>query len=129
MKRITGLQIVTVTLILLSFLSCKRENQEVPAAELEGKWELEQAYRDGKETNTLESLYFEIIDDSNMGTNFFGRDEIWAVLIENGQIIKVDGPDVVFDIVEHTDQKLGLSTKFKEYEFRFDLVRKREKNE
>ena len=123
MKTTTVAFYLIVFILGMVSISCEKKAQPVPTADLEGKWTLLQAYRNGKETNTLENLYFHILDEERMGTNFFGRDEIWDIIIDEGKIIKMGGPDVEFLVIEHSNELLALSTEFQQFEFRFDLER------
>ncbi len=63
-----------IILILLGFsffsISCGSETKSLETKDIQGDWQLKEAFRDGKKTGTLESVYFNFKDNGTVNTNF-----------------------------------------------------------
>jgi len=116
LKYTLGALFITVLLA-----SCKQEPKEDPQ-DLIGYWEIQNAYRNGQQTESLDELFFEFLADGTMRTNISGipNDAAYAV---KGNTVQQRESDMEIDytIQEATDSTLILSTTIRNYDFRFEL--------
>lgn len=91
-----------------------------------GKWEIKEAFRNGKRTESLDNLYFEFYEDGQMRTNILGA-SIQATYDLSGGKIKQEagdeGAELEYIVEIVTDTSLVLSTVLRRYNFKFDLQR------
>jgi hypothetical protein len=68
------IRVFSIFFFLMILSACGSEAPVKNADELIlGHWELSEASRNGKPTNTLEGLYFDFFQDGHMRTNFPGQ--------------------------------------------------------
>ena len=115
--------IPTLVLIILIF-SCKQEAEHQISFNLNGKWDIIKATRNGKETKTLKSGYFEFDSLNNLITsNIFQTQEDKSYLIENN-IITINGQEkMTFMILGYSNDTLHLSSKIWKYNMQFLLIK------
>lgn len=110
------------TLLLIAFLAgCKQEPAEDPQ-DLIGYWEIQEAYRNSQQTESLDELFFEFFEDGTMRTNISGipTDAVYEVKGNTVQQRETD-MEVDYTIQEATDSILILSTTIRDFNFRFAL--------
>lgn len=111
-----------MSIIALSY--CKSE----PAFEKEllwGHWELQQGFRDGNPTESLDGLYFEFLEDGEMKTNLPVASGASRYEIQNSQIRQIGSPEeIIYTVQELSDSKLSLSTEMRKVKFSFVLQKK-----
>ncbi|MBT8189719.1 MAG: hypothetical protein KJO29_04775, partial [Bacteroidia bacterium] len=56
-------------LLIVTILSCGEDTVKTSVDILAGKWNIHEAYRDGRETQTLKKGYFEFSTDQKLKTN------------------------------------------------------------
>jgi hypothetical protein len=107
----------------LLLLACSQE----PAADsnlLPGRWEIEEAYRNGSPTTSLESLYFMFDSVDQVTTNLTGADQQDTYLLDGNEIFQSGGPlNVTYRIETLSEEQLILTTNLRNYDFRFVLQR------
>lgn len=110
------------TLLLVALLAgCKQEPQEDPQ-DLIGYWEIQNAYRNGEQTESLDELFFAFYEDGTMRTNISGvaNDAVYEVKGNTVQQ-RESNMDVDYTIQETTDSSLVLTTTIRNFNFRFEL--------
>lgn len=104
-------------------LSACQDSQEIDRQEyLLGRWEIQEARRNGQATESLQELYFEFFQDGKMTTNLLGAAETASYELEDGELRQRDSQlDIDYRIEELTDSLLILTTNLRDYDFRFRL--------
>jgi hypothetical protein len=101
-------------------LLVKNDNTEETAQLLVGRWELEQALRNGSPTESLTDLYFEFTSDGKLMTNIAGLPEEGTYELKKEQLLQRNTQiDADYTIEEIADSNLVLSTDLRGYAFRF----------
>lgn len=106
-------------LITLSFFACK-ENNTVTAEQLVGRWEIQEATRNDRPTESLAELYFEFTADGKLRTNFTGTPEEGTYELKGNQLLQRNtqmNADYTIEKIEV--DKLVLTTTLRDYAFRF----------
>lgn len=119
------LRIFAFLLVSIGLLTGCREEQSDKTEELIlGRWEIQQAYRNGKTTESLEELYFEFYQDGKMKTNLLGASETASYDLEDGALLQRESRmDINYNIQELNDSILVMTTQLRDYDFRFRLRR------
>lgn len=103
--------------------SCKQEPD--PAQEyLTGRWEIREAFRNGKPTESLADLYFEFGNDGNMRTNLPVSETPGNARYElhKNHIRQQQGEmGLEYTIESISDTSLVLTTTLRDFNFRFVL--------
>ncbi len=110
----------------LLFGSCQSDNSDQVQLQNQilGKWQIHEAYRNGKIAESLDDLYFEFFEDGKIRTNLLGANAQFEYTLED-QLIKQkaddNGIEVDYAITEVSDTALVLTTLLRRYNFKFDL--------
>ena len=92
---------------------------------LQGRWEIQNAYRNGQPTRTLEGLFFEFTKAGIMKTNLPISAENAAYEMDDGTIRQIDVDEPLqFEILSITDSTLTLGSEIRDFDFRFVLNRR-----
>lgn len=113
-----------VFLILIAIITaCDNDPKtEVDTAQLLGKWEVNAATRDGKETSTLDQLYFTFSEDNSMETNMPTLDQASTYELKGSEIQQNgNGVENSYTIESLNDAELILITTIRNTEFRMVL--------
>jgi hypothetical protein len=104
--------------------SCNHEFDPQISYDLNGKWDIIKATRNGKETKTLKSGYFEFDSISNSITsNIFQVPEDKTYVIEKN-VISVTGKEkMTFRILGYSNDSLHLASKIWKYDMQFLLIK------
>ena len=103
---------------------CQEEQSDKKEELILGRWEIQQAYRNGKTTESLEQLYFEFYKDGKMNTNLLGATETASYEMENGTLLQRDSQmDINYNIQELNDSILVMTTQLRSFDFQFRLRR------
>lgn len=92
-------------------------------AKLRGRWHVVSAERNGRTTSTLEDAYFFFENDSILYTNILRNNISVNYRVQENQILQGGAQSIVYDIVEISDDSLILSSKIRDYDFKFFLVK------
>jgi len=110
------------SLLFITFLSaCSLDSpaKEVnPSEVLPGKWEIQQAFRNGSPTKTLESGYFDFTA-TNMTTNILGQPVSAAYTLEDKMIKHTGQPPIDYTIGDLDSTEMTLSMKYEGMDFVF----------
>ncbi len=89
-----------------------------------GRWEIQEAFRNGRPTESLAELFFEFTEDGQMTTNILGAEETATYELDESQLLQREGQlDINYQIQELTDSTLVLATELQGYAFMFQLRR------
>ena len=107
-----------IAICFFFFISCQLEKEKI---NLQGKWNIVNANRNGKPTSTLEHAYFDFLSDSLLMTNILREDITVNYEIRDNKIWQSGSTPLVYHIVEIVQDSLVLETKIKNYDFIFYL--------
>jgi hypothetical protein len=111
---------VNLLLLLIIAGSCKSNEPMDDVYELEGKWEIYEAYRNNQLTNTLEDGYF-LFSDSTMETNILGSPIYGAFSLLNSAFTHDSTLPATYQIVEYSKDTMEVDTEIRNYKFKFKL--------
>ncbi len=118
--------ILTLSLALtFTFQACgPEETPDSSPDELLGRWELKNATRNGRPTESLADLYFEFFLDGKMKTNIGGAPENASYILVDDEIRQSDSQfNVTYQIEELSDSTLVLATELRGYSFKFLMAK------
>ena len=117
-------RIAVLFLVFGVIYSCKPEAKTNHAELILGRWDIQEATRNGKPTESLAELYFEFFEDGSMRTNLSGTAEQAKYEISDSKISQRDSPLEADYVIESlVDSTLLLSTELRGFNFRFLLVK------
>lgn len=110
---------------LVLFAACQNETKDTNYEELIlGRWELIEALRDGKPTETLTGIYFEFKPEGRVVSNLAGQEEESKFELEGKNIGQKGGQIAVnYQIEELNDSLLVLTFSLRQVNFRLKLDR------
>lgn len=112
----------TICLVLFIVFSCKNENASVDLRQLNGQWNIVNASRNGKVTNTLDNAFIRIESDK-LFHNLNG-DTISAKYNLDENIMMVEDETIQeLNIEMLTTDSLKLNTKISNFKFKFTLTK------
>ena len=120
MKRSKLIQAV-LFISLFSVISCTEPPQEDNTQEyLIGRWDIQEASRNGRPTESLDQLYFEFFEDGSLNSNLTGSTQESKYTLE-GKTVKQNGSpmDSDYTIEEISDSTLTMNTNIRGQIFRF----------
>jgi hypothetical protein len=104
---------------------CKRNEPMEEVYELEGKWDIYEAYRNNELTNTLEDGYF-LFSDSIMETNILGSPISGAYTLSSTSFSHNSSLPAEYKIISYSKDTLEVDTEIRNYRFKFRLLRERD---
>ena len=115
--------------LMFSFTSCGTEESAATSKAdlLEGHWELQEAFRSGKKTESLGGTYFTFTKDK-MSTNLPIQGAIDSPYSRKDKIITqtiINDLTIDYNIESLTDDQLKLNTKLRNLDFSFILQKKK----
>jgi hypothetical protein len=119
-KNIKG-RFTILVVCFLTLMACHQD--DAMRAKLHGKWQVVSAERNGRSTSTLEDAYFHFENDSILSTNILRKDISVSYEVHENQIIQGGTPSMTYNIDELLGDSLILSSRIKDYDFKFYLVR------
>lgn len=110
-------------LILCTQIACTSDNK-TNEADIVGQWNIAEATRNGKPTESLAKLFFEFQPDGKMRTNILGAATDASYKLSNNQVMQRESDmDIDYEVEQLTDSVLIMSTELRGYAFRFILNR------
>lgn len=103
-------------------VACKSDEPMKEMYELEGKWEIYEAYRNNELTNTLEDGYF-LFSDSTLETNILGSPISGSYKLTSTSFLHSSSLPVEYKIKSYSKDSLELDTEIRNYRFKFKLQR------
>ena len=103
-------------------LVCCGDDNSIQIADLTGRWEIQEAFRDGKSTDTMEGMYFEFVEDGQLTTNMTGADETYRFELDGNKVQQREGTIETDYVIESLlEQELILTTTLRGKQFRMVL--------
>lgn len=116
---------ILVLMLTITFWGCTNEEPVFQKDNILGRWEIKEATRNGKPTESLDQLFFEFFADGTMTTNLSGTRESANYEIEEDQIFQRESQfDVDYTIRNLSDSTLDLTTQLRDYFFKLSLAKK-----
>jgi hypothetical protein len=110
---------------LLLFAACKSDPKtpEFAQSMLTGRWEIDKAWRNGKQTETLTGTYYEFGENGEMRTNLTPTlvEDEFSYEYSDNVIEQKSEPPVTYTIENLTDSLLVFSMKINNFPFRLQL--------
>lgn len=122
---------LSLSLVFLTACGPDTEIDEETQNQLVGRWELQEAYRNGAPAESLEDLFFEFTEEGEMRTNILGATTQINYLFAGDKIVQTggdNGMEVAYTVASVTDTSLVLTTSLRRYNFKFDLRRSTPEN-
>lgn len=111
-------------LLFISIIGCQTDSKKNASnAELIlGRWDIQEANRNGRITESLAELYFEFYEDGSMRTNLTGASEQCKFELDNNNLYQRESKmDADYVIEELSDSSLVVSTELRGASFKFLL--------
>lgn len=106
---------------LLLFAACGGDNEKTQAS-IQGRWELVKGFRNQKETETLQGVFFQFGVDGKMITNLpIGVDAPVDYALQKNEIHQKSPQPVVYKIQNVTDSTLVLAMEMRGVLFEMQL--------
>jgi hypothetical protein len=121
---------IQILIVLILLVSCKSETSEKVFLEkpiLEGNWQVNNAYRNGAPTGTLDGAQFTFtpsLFSSNVPGFIFGENNVGEYSVSADTIYTGILRPSFFTVNYIDENSLSLSTLIQGYNFRFELERK-----
>ncbi|MDX1667721.1 MAG: lipocalin family protein [Saprospiraceae bacterium] len=113
-----------ILFLCLQLVGCQSDVQDEQREMLLGKWELTEATRDGRYTESLDELFFEFYQDGEMRTNLSGRVESATYELEDNLLLQRESQiETDYQIEQLDEEKLMMSTNLRGSHFVFTLER------
>jgi hypothetical protein len=119
------ISIWSVLCLLMTFIACKSDSKDTNYGELIiGRWEIVEALRNGRPTETLTGAFLEFLPKGRMNSNIGGMQGESAYTIEGNVISsKSERLPVDYNILHLGDSSLVLKFALREMPFQISLVR------
>ncbi len=123
MKRMQG---IALTFFCLALFLCACSGTPVISPDkLAGHWDIKEAFRDNRPTESMEALFFEFKPNGKMITNLIGVNIEATYEQQEDKILQRKSELEADYLIEgFTDTTLTLSTTLRDHEFRFLLHKK-----
>ncbi len=106
---------------VLLMASCFDDNSKNQYA-IEGRWELTKGFRNQKETETLQGVFFQFGADGKMSTNLpVGADAPTVYELSKNEIRQKSPQEVVYTIQSASDSSLVLAMELRGIQFELQL--------
>jgi hypothetical protein len=109
---------------LFFLVACKQEIK-VEKSQLVGKWNFAKAYRDGKETQTMNSAFFEFGQDDSFTSNLFDAYGPTIYKIEGDKLIVLGAEGFRLDIKRFDNDTLVVGGNIKNTNLEFFLAKQK----
>ena len=111
---------------LFLFTACQDEKKDTPTFDgdqLIGRWEIIEAYRNGKKTETLTDTFYEFDRSGKLSTNLTpsATKEEYDYKFDGSEIKQAGGLETVYQVENLTDSLLVLSMNINKFPFRLTL--------
>ncbi len=117
-------RLIIFSFFLMLIQSCNSDSGiQLETNDLEGKWDIIDAFRDGRRTQTLKKGYFEFKSDTILKTNIL-KDTFEYEYILNRNTINVDDlHQAKYTIKYLANDTLVLDTRLSKFDFRFVSIK------
>ncbi len=118
-----NLNLILLLFVTVSLFSCAKTNEDT-ARLLIGRWQLREALRNDRPTESLAEMYMEFTADGKLRTNVAGTPEEGTYELKGEQVLQRNismSADYKIESIE--DANLVLTTTLRGYAFRFSFTR------
>ena len=91
--------------------------------DLSGRWDILEAERNGRVTQTLQNVYFEFSPDQKMTTNIFGKENTFEIDYDYPEILTGDDEFKELNIVRLVGDTLEINTRIGDFRYDFNLLK------
>ena len=121
---------ISISIIFSSFIllfsSCNSSDKL--NSKLQGKWNLKDAYRNGRKTSTMENVYFRFWNKDSIETNIpISEKLIYSSYLIEGNDILLSSDLEKFNVNKISSDTLQLRTTISNYLFSFLLIKNKSK--
>ena len=114
--------LLALGLLFAFLLSACGNDSDIETSDLVGRWDIREAYRDGKSTDTMVGMYFEFSEDGQLKTNMTGADESYSFEISGDDIRQREGTiETDYTIESLLEEELIITTTLQGKHFRIVL--------
>ena len=114
--------LVALGLLSAFLLSACVNDGDIQTSDLVGRWDIREAYRDGKPTDTMVGMYFEFSEDGQLKTNMTGADEAYSFELSGEEIRQREGTiETDYKIESLLESELTITTTLQGKHFRMVL--------
>jgi hypothetical protein len=116
--------VLFLTSLLLFAAACSSgEPSSFEKKDLLGRWELERAWRNGKQTETLTGTFYSFTDAGVMTTNLTPRltEENFSFTLSGDEILQQATPPVTYKVESLSDSSMVLTMTINNFPFRLQL--------
>ena len=110
-------------ILTLLMTSCQGDTAEIASSDLEGRWEIISAYRDGKETMTLRDGFFEFVNPDQFKTNILGDTSLYAYSVSRDRIVVKTDPIIGYTVLDMLSDTLIMRTEIQKLDFIFVSIK------
>ncbi len=113
--------ILLMVLASITFFACKNDNSNTKEL-IVGRWEVLEASRNGRPTESLADLYFDFSQDGKLMTNVAGIPEEGTYEVKGDKVLQRNTRlEADYIVEEITADNLVLTTELRGYAFRFAM--------
>jgi hypothetical protein len=103
------------------FVACSPPDPDLK--QLEGTWDIQEAQRNGRSTQTLENVYFKFDQDSLLTTNIFGDDNNFNIRYDYPKIEAIGSQFDDLSVVLLDKDTLVLHAQIRDFRYNLSLLR------
>ena len=116
-----NLKLTLSFLLLLLFFSCQNS---VTFEDLKGEWKSVKAKRNGRETQTLDKVFFSFSQSDSITTNLFGQIETYPMKYDY-PVIKLKSSNLEeINVLSLDGDTLSISMRIRQYRYDFELLKR-----
>ena len=114
-----------VTLSFVVLFSCKQDVEPVMAESIQGKWLIDEAFRNNRKTGLLKNGFFHITDTTFTTNIIPGGERTFNYSYLNNKLRLSDEEASTYDIVSLSQDTLRLNTSIGHFDFKFITVKEK----
>lgn len=107
-----------VFLLMIGLVIGCKEKVAIELSQLQGRWNVNKALRNGKETITMQSAYFMFPNDKSVISNLINNEESTTFTLSGN---KLSMGDFVFEVEEFDGSNMKMSGKINEFDLELYL--------
>ena len=116
-----NLKLTLSFLLLLLLFSCQNS---VTFEDLKGEWKSVKAKRNGRETQTLDKVFFSFSQSDSITTNLFGQIETYPMKYDY-PVIKLKSSNLEeINVLSLDGDTLSISMRIRQYRYDFELLKR-----
>ena len=110
-----------MAIVVLTIISCS--GNRVKYDDLTGKWDILTAERNGRETQTLQNVFFEFTSDEKLTTNIFGTSDTFDINYKFPNVNLEEERFKEFVIMGLSSDTLAIRSRIGDFRYDFDLLK------